>query len=102
MMLSGQLFSNKKNDSFRIHMDDSMAVYELAKQIYTLLPKNDDQEIVVICIGTDRSTGDSLGPLIGTKLLERNCRRFSIYGSLEDPVHAKNLEETLLSIEKNV
>lgn len=101
MMLSGQLFSNNR-DSFRIHMDESMAVYELAKQIYSFLPKNTDQEVIVICIGSDRSTGDSLGPLIGTKLLERHCRRFSIYGTLDHPVHAKNLEDTLASIKENV
>ncbi len=28
----------------------------------TILP---EQEIIILCIGSDRSTGDSLGPLIG-------------------------------------
>ena len=51
--------------------------------------------IVVLCIGTDRSTGDSLGPLVGNKLkfLVRNS--IHIYGNLECPVHAKNLRETI-------
>lgn len=31
--------------------------------------------VVFLCIGTDRSTGDSLGPLIGHKLKERGRRR---------------------------
>lgn len=27
-----------------------------------------DTPIVIVCVGTDRSTGDSLGPLVGTAL----------------------------------
>lgn len=54
--------------------------------------------VVFLCIGTDRSTGDSLGPLIGHKLQEREKRRGSrrraaIFGTLERPVHAMNLEQ---------
>ena len=51
--------------------------------------------IVVLCIGTDRSTGDSLGPLVGNKLKFLVRNRIHIYGSLECPVHAKNLCETI-------
>ncbi len=60
------------------------------------------EEIVIMCIGTDRSTGDSLGPLIGYKL-EKLLRRYSnvfVEGTLESPVHAKNLEETINTIYK--
>ena len=57
--------------------------------------------IIFLCIGTDRSTGDSLGPLIGHKLKERqdpgrNVRKRGgplVYGTLERPVHAMNLEQ---------
>lgn len=55
--------------------------------------------IVFICIGTDRSTGDSLGPLVGDKLKFLVRDRVSIYGNLEYPVHAKNLSTTLEEIE---
>lgn len=95
MMFSGQLFSNKKNNPFRIHMNEQNTVNEIAKRVFSLLPKNKQQDIVVVCIGTDRSTGDSLGPLVGTKLVERYCKNFAIFGTLDDPVHAKNLESTL-------
>ncbi|MGI6036617.1 MAG: spore protease YyaC [Limnochordia bacterium] len=47
---------------------------------------------VIVCIGTDRSTGDSLGPLVGTQLQLR-LPEFPIYGTLEEPVHAANLKE---------
>lgn len=56
------------------------------------------QEIVVVCIGTDRSTGDCLGPLVGTSLSKYKCPYFHLYGTLEDPVHAMNLKDTLQQI----
>ncbi|AIQ15236.1 spore protease YyaC [Paenibacillus durus] len=52
-------------------------------------------QIVVVCIGTDRSTGDALGPLVGTALSRFHSPQFSLYGTLDNPVHAVNLEETL-------
>lgn len=59
-----------------------------------------DRSIVLLCIGTDRSTGDSLGPLIGYKLSKRKTRNLDIYGTLEQPVHAVNLAETIENIKK--
>ena len=49
-------------------------------------------EILFLCIGTDRSTGDSLGPLIGYKLKENGMRNARVLGTLEEPIHAMNLE----------
>jgi len=60
----------------------------------------DDRPIVIVCVGTDRSTGDSLGPLIGTSLVKYNSPRFSLYGTLENPVHAMNLDDTLTDINR--
>lgn len=57
------------------------------------------QDIVIVCIGTDRSTGDCLGPLVGTALSKMNHRnQFHLYGTLEEPVHAMNLKDTLEKI----
>ncbi|CAM5798074.1 MULTISPECIES: spore protease YyaC [Brevibacillus] len=55
-------------------------------------------EIVIVCIGTDRSTGDALGPLVGSKLLSYKPLPLHVYGTLEDPVHAMNLSEKLEAI----
>jgi len=57
--------------------------------------------IVFICIGTDRSTGDSLGPLVGYKLAGINYRNVYVYGNLDEPVHAKNLNETIKKVHEN-
>lgn len=52
-----------------------------------------NREIIILCIGTDRCTGDSLGPFVGHKLKEIMIKgNFFIYGTLENPVHAQNLE----------
>ncbi len=44
----------------------------------------------VVCVGTDRSTGDSLGPLTGTMLFNAGFRGH-LWGTLDAPVHAENL-----------
>ena len=49
--------------------------------------------IILVCIGTDRSTGDALGPLVGTKLEQVGIKNFQVFGTLDEPVHALNLEE---------
>ncbi|MFD1176581.1 spore protease YyaC [Paenibacillus puldeungensis] len=56
------------------------------------------QDVIIVCIGTDRSTGDCLGPLVGTALAKYNCPHFHLYGTLDEPVHAMNLKETLEKI----
>ena len=56
------------------------------------------KSIVFVCIGTDRSTGDSLGPLIGYKLNNLKCRNIFVFGNLDSPVHAKNLGEVMSRI----
>lgn len=50
-------------------------------------------DLIVVCIGTDRSTGDCLGPLTGYKLSQMNFNHVHVYGTLDEPVHAKNLDE---------
>lgn len=57
-----------------------------------------ERPIIVVCIGTDRSTGDCLGPLVGTALSKFDHSFFHLYGTLEHPVHAMNLAETLTEI----
>jgi putative sporulation protein YyaC len=58
----------------------------------------EERPVIFLCIGTDRSTGDSLGPLIGEKLKFLNRDKVFIYGNLQHPVHAKNLSSTLTEI----
>ena len=76
---------------------DSLACF--ASLLESMLKKHTSfHDLVLLCIGSDRATGDSLGPLLGHRLqqgrlLQKNG--FHLYGTLEHPVHAKNLEATL-------
>jgi putative sporulation protein YyaC len=64
-----------------------------------ILPKGTKaNDVMFVCVGTDRSTGDSLGPMIGTILKEKG---YNVVGTLAEPVNAVNLEETLRSLPKN-
>ncbi|WP_126429215.1 spore protease YyaC [Brevibacillus marinus] len=86
----------------RVDYRDGAAVQQLSHQLVRRLQhKADDQEIVVICIGTDRSTGDSLGPLVGSKLQAYHPKHLHVYGTLEDPIHAVNLADKLRLIEQS-
>lgn len=74
--------------------------YDFGRQLFQLISaeQKPDQPLVFLCIGSDRATGDSLGPLIGYKLQHRHSSAIHIYGTLEEPVHAKNLTEVIRQI----
>lgn len=79
-----------------IHHTDPGSAQRIADHLsyhFTSIPKQ--QDIVFVCIGTDRSTGDSLGPLIGSRLKKYSFTDIHLYGTLDHPVHALNLSETI-------
>ena len=49
------------------------------------------QKPIIICIGTDLSIGDSLGPIVGTMLHEYRINAF-IYGRLSETITAKDIK----------
>lgn len=57
--------------------------------------------IIILCIGTDRCIGDSLGPIIGYKLKNIRSKYLYIYGSLSNPIHAKNIQDVISKINAN-
>ncbi|MCH5164982.1 MAG: spore protease YyaC [Clostridiales bacterium] len=52
---------------------------------------------VVLCIGSDRVTGDCLGPIVGQMLVERGANAF-VYGTLARPITALNLKDAVKHI----
>ena len=85
----------KKILYFNTH--DRYASIEFGDSLYQLLIKDlGERPLIFLCIGSDRATGDCLGPLLGHKLYQilRNSPYF-VYGTLKEPVHAKNLQETI-------
>lgn len=85
----------------RIHINTKNPVPKLKKQIvhhterFNLTEKS---KIIILCIGTDRSTGDSLGPITGTFLQNKSNNNLEVLGTLNKPVHAKNLTKNITKI----
>lgn len=84
------------------NIKEKTAMQQFTKELIHLIKRKNPNHkpIVVLCIGTDRATGDSLGPIIGYKLSASYPGNLIIYGTLSEPIHAKNLEETIQLINK--
>lgn len=54
--------------------------------------------VLILCIGTDRATGDAFGPLVGSMLETGDPLGIPLLGTLDEPVHASNLVATLSRI----
>lgn len=61
--------------------------------------KKEDESLILLCIGTDKITGDCLGPLVGTKLVKQHFP-FPVYGTLAHPVHAVNFMPVLRDLHR--
>ena len=74
------------------------SAYELGCTLSNILREQvrSNKTIIFLCIGSDRATGDCLGPIIGYKLSKhKKINNYYVYGTLEEPVHAKNLKDTI-------
>lgn len=94
------MFSRKK----RVHIESKEAITLLHNIIYNKILKlnyNSNMRLIILCIGTDRSTGDSLGPLVGTMLKKTNILPANVIGNINNPVHASNLNQIIKNIKKN-
>lgn len=68
---------------------------EISKFIKDYITKN----TVIVCIGTDKCIGDCLGPMVGTFLKEKSFP-LPVYGTIESPIHALNINSRLNEINK--
>lgn len=51
------------------------------------------QKIAILCIGSDKISGDSLGPIVGDLLRYRYNIKCPVYGTTDNPVNGINLPE---------
>lgn len=99
--------STKQNEPTikeRIYSNDPLAILNLSKAINSLLDISTKYNPpLILCIGTDRSTGDSLGPLTGEHLTPL-LRKFNVevIGTIDTPLHASNLEKRLIELEYKI
>lgn len=84
----------------RLHYEQPGAEEQLATALSAVVARvgTPHRRLVYLCIGTDRSTGDALGPLVGERLSGQIGSLAEVLGTLRDPVHASNLQEAVESL----
>ncbi len=77
---------------YSFNLYNSLAPGGVCLALKKLVPLNGDAP-VILCIGSDLSVGDSLGPVTGTKLKQQlaglNCY---VYGTLSKPITAHEVK----------
>lgn len=70
-------------------------VKDIYKSLRVLVKDNidNDNDIIILNIGTDRSTGDCLGPLVGSNLEKSKLKKLLYFGTIDNPIHGGNLDE---------
>lgn len=64
------------------------------------LTAGNEKDAAIICIGTDSNIADSLGPMVGTFLTEWGIS-LPVIGTLDNPLHAKNMKERMAALRSN-
>ncbi|TFJ92283.1 spore protease YyaC [Lentibacillus salicampi] len=88
-----------KNEKLQLNYTNPDLPGKMNERIMSWLPAA-PKEYVIVCVGTDRSTGDALGPLTGSFLSELKPKHLHIYGTLPEPVHATNMPDYIKHIYK--
>lgn len=58
-----------------------------------LKASKEEKEVVIICIGSDKYIFDSFGPVLGQLIKEKRLLNIKVYGTLDNPIHALNLQK---------
>lgn len=93
---------NKQESKIYINSQDKFAQQQFNQTMLDLVChiEKPHRRVAVVCIGSDRATGDCFGPLTGLFLSRyQPCYDFDCYGTIHHPVHANNLEETMAKID---
>jgi len=89
------IFQTEMENKISCHFEDPTCFSRIERLIYAhFINMNPgfERDIVYLCIGTDRATGDCLGPIVGTRLKTMFARN-NVFGTLENPAHAVNLHQ---------
>jgi len=77
-----------------ISYDNRLAPLLIRNNLFACLPPTTEQ-IILLCIGSNRINGDSLGPFVGTLLTGLYPQHLTVIGTLKEPLDATNLEKTV-------
>ena len=91
---------NKKKTQYYNRTESTYQSFGQALKIMTEQTIGQNQPLILVCIGSDRITGDCLGPMVGHKLSQVVPHPERIYGTLKEPVHARNLKQVLKEIHR--
>ena len=94
--------SSSQKKIYYYNPKEKHSVYDFCQMLSHLIHehKKKGRKLVFLCIGSDRATGDCLGPIIGYKLSTLSHPDLVVYGTLTEPVHAKNLNDTISEIKR--
>jgi len=73
-----------------------MSAEKLSSFFQSIFTTHPADQLSFVCIGTDRSTGDALGPFLGTLLEQRGYQH--VIGTLANPCDATNLAARVKTI----
>ena len=59
----------------------------------------DNEEVIIINIGTDKCIVDAVGCIVGSILQENNCP-LEVYGTVDNPIHALNITNEINRINR--
>lgn len=74
---------------FCLNYDFSKSSEKICEILHAVLDK---RLPVIVCIGTDAVAGDCLGPLVGSILKESLLGKTYVFGTVESPVTAKEVQ----------
>ncbi|WP_031404791.1 spore protease YyaC [Geobacillus vulcani] len=83
-----------------IPYSDPLAPLLIRNELFSLLPAHIGH-LTVVCIGSNRINGDSLGPFVGTLLENAYPDHLTVIGTLKRPVDATNIERVHQQLLKN-
>lgn len=69
---------------------DQINIKAMVDFIMNEFKKSNKEEIIIVNIGTDKCSGDSFAPFLGSYLEEKDYP-IKFYGTLEEPIHALNI-----------
>lgn len=76
---------------------DGNILFEVLNELIPSQIRN--HHVIFFCIGSDRSTGDCLGPLVGNFLKKQGYE--NVMGTIDDTINAENIEQKIKKIPKN-
>ncbi|MBP5466490.1 MAG: spore protease YyaC [Clostridia bacterium] len=79
---------NKNTETYSFNAFHEFSCQSIGNALSTCNVK--DKKPLIVCIGSDLVLGDSLGPLVGTMLVNKNAPAY-VYGTLNSPITAKEI-----------